>query len=261
MRQNSSNKESVCMSWNYLLVQGEEFSEKTSSDLPPSVLLKLSLFVEKCSSIGSVIYASRVSRSGTMSAASGSTTRTAGPISNGSGASPGNCAFRADFRVRISARAAKVRELEENAPACGLKWRGSLGKYDLRSRSWKIPRCSALAASNKSSLRWPRWGIMLNGVCWALDISTIPLKETGYGYWGSITKTMGQKLRSPKASLLKSTYGALTQSVLCQMLRRLGLWPTVTLCENLMGWPEGWTAPRPLEMDKFRQWQRLHGKS
>lgn len=32
-----------------------------------------------------------------------------------------------------------------------------------------------------------------------------------------------------------------------------------TWVEWLMGWPLGWTDCEPLEMDKFRQWLRLHG--
>jgi hypothetical protein len=34
-----------------------------------------------------------------------------------------------------------------------------------------------------------------------------------------------------------------------------------TWVEWLMGWPEGWTDLKPLEMDKFRQWLDSHGKS
>jgi DNA (cytosine-5)-methyltransferase 1 len=30
--------------------------------------------------------------------------------------------------------------------------------------------------------------------------------------------------------------------------------------EWLMGWPIGWTDLKPLAMDKFQQWQHLHGK-
>lgn len=31
--------------------------------------------------------------------------------------------------------------------------------------------------------------------------------------------------------------------------------------EWLMGWPIGWTDLRPLEMDKYRQWLRSHGRA
>jgi hypothetical protein len=34
-----------------------------------------------------------------------------------------------------------------------------------------------------------------------------------------------------------------------------------TWVEWLMGWPIGWTALQPLEMDKFREWQQQHGCS
>ena len=33
-----------------------------------------------------------------------------------------------------------------------------------------------------------------------------------------------------------------------------------TWVEWLMGWPQGWTDLKPLEMDKFREWQRQHGE-
>lgn len=29
--------------------------------------------------------------------------------------------------------------------------------------------------------------------------------------------------------------------------------------EWLMGWPMGWTAIEPLEMDRYQQWRRQHG--
>jgi hypothetical protein len=32
-----------------------------------------------------------------------------------------------------------------------------------------------------------------------------------------------------------------------------------TWVEWLMGWPLGWTDLKPLEMDKFQQWQQQHG--
>ena len=30
--------------------------------------------------------------------------------------------------------------------------------------------------------------------------------------------------------------------------------------ELVMGWPVTWTAPTPLETDRFRQWLRMHGE-
>ena len=53
-----------------------------------------------------------------------------------------------------------------------------------------------------------------------------------------------------------TTVGAARKSLPCQMLTALGLWPTVSLVETLMGWPTGWTALQPLATDRFRQWLR-----
>jgi hypothetical protein len=36
-------------------------------------------------------------------------------------------------------------------------------------------------------------------------------------------------------------------------------WLSPELSEWLMDWPDNWTDLKPLEMDKFRQWQRSHG--
>jgi hypothetical protein len=37
--------------------------------------------------------------------------------------------------------------------------------------------------------------------------------------------------------------------------------PDPSCGEVVMGWPMGWTELRPLEMDKFQEWLRQHGKS
>ena len=104
-------------------------------------------------------------------------------------------------------------------------------------------------------------GMMQNGVCWALDSSDTPLSETVFGYWGNISRTMAGWMTpgTSKEAHLRSTYGAQKQSLVCQMLRKLDLWPTVLLVELLMGWPPQWTALQPLAMDRFRQWRRSTG--
>ena len=104
--------------------------------------------------------------------------------------------------------------------------------------------------------------MMLDGVCWALDTSTTPLKETDYGYWGSISRTMaGWMTPGVNPEVLKrATYGAQKQSVVCQMLRQINLFPTVLLVEYLMGWPPMWTALEPLETDRYLLWLQSPGK-
>ena len=92
---------------------------------------------------------------------------------------------------------------------------------------------------------------------WTLDTSTTPLKETDYGYWGSISRTMaGWMTPGVNPDVLKrATYGAPIQSVVCQILRQISLFSTVLLVEYLMGWPPMWTALEPLETDRCLLWQ------
>ena len=250
------------MSWNYLPELEEVFSERTFSAFEQSELLKSNPIAGKSCCNGSGISAVPCSRFGMMSKLSGSTTKNAEPTLNGSAPSAATSPSAEVFLARISARAARVAESPEKNQVSGSRWRALSAKYDRRSHSWKIALCSPLADSKKSSLRWPRWGMMQNGVCWALDTSDTPLSETAFGYWGNISRTMAGWM-SPgagKAPLLRATYGAQRQSLVCQMLTRLDLWPTVLLVELLMGWPPQWTALEPLETDKFRQWLRSHGR-
>ena len=64
-----------------------------------------------------------------------------------------------------------------------------------------------------------------------------------------------------KAALLRSTYGAQRTSLVCRMLTSTGCWPTVLLCERLMGWPDQWSRSEPLATVKYRQWLLSHGGS
>ena len=251
------------MSWSYLPELEAVFWGRTFWDFKPLEPWRSSLTVGESCSGDSRTSACRSFLSGMTCGHSESIIPNVQPTSSGCGASPEILSCREDFLVRISARAASVAASPETNPDCGGKWRELPMKYDPRTSSWKTAPCSSGAASKSSWLIWPRWGMMRAGVCWALDTSTTPLKETGYGYWGNISCTMaGWMTPGSNPDVLKrATYGAQKQSLVCQMLRRLNLYPTVLLVELLMGWPPTWTASEPLATDRFRQWQRSHGKS
>ena len=51
-----------------------------------------------------------------------------------------------------------------------------------------------------------------------------------------------------------------TKSRSIQSMGRRPGYPNPDMYEIIMGWPMGWTALKPLEMAKFRQWLNLHGK-
>lgn len=250
------------MSWNYLPELEGVFSEKTFSVLERSEQLKSCPTADAFCCSGRKMTAVRCSRSGMTSEPSASAILTAGNILNGSVPSRTSSASAEDFLARILARAAKVRESPARNQVCGSKWRALSEKFNLHTSSRKTVRCSPAADSKSSWLHWPKWGMMQNGACWELDTSDTPLKENAFGYWGGITCTMAKDMtpnRDPQR-ILQSKYGAVKNSVLYRMLTATGCWPTVSLLERLMGWPIGWTALKPLAMDKFRQWQQLHGK-
>jgi hypothetical protein len=137
--------------------------------------------------------------------------------------------------------------------------------------------------------------MMQSGACWELGTSARPIKETGCGYLQTTHQYMiptpttmpeapnknantngpknllevaqnnwnpGQMWPTPQAqdarnvNQTKSAYQTLPKT----MLKREGsgrLNPPWV--EWLMGWPVGWTDLKPLETDRFQQWQQQHG--
>lgn len=138
-----------------------------------------------------------------------------------------------------------------------------VGRFNRRLFLPKTAPCSPRADSEQSLSRWPRWGMMRDGVCWELTISDIRSSASACGYWGGITVTMAKDMspgRKPE-SVTRSTFGATRNSLVCRMLTSTGCWPTVLLCERLMGWPDQWSRSEPLATVKYRQWLLSHGGS
>ncbi len=73
--------------------------------------------------------------------------------------------------------------------------------------------------------------------------------------------TVGAIEIEPYCRAVAQSYGAQKNSLLCRMLRELDLYPTASLCELLMGWPDRWSRLEPLATDKFLRWRRSHGDS
>lgn len=64
-------------------------------------------------------------------------------------------------------------------------------------------------------------------------------------------------LRRPASSELER----LETRVVVTVCHVVGCWPTVLLCERLMGWPDQWSRSEPLATVKYRQWLLSHGGS
>lgn len=177
-------------------------------------------------------------------------------------------------------------------PVCGQKWRGSLAKYNPSLSLWKTAQRSLLADSDEFLETWPKWGSMRTGECWELTTWAPRIYERGYGLWPTPTAQDNNQVQGIGAAAKHPKRG----TTLGGFVR---MFPTATagkgwsrnhnraqsndrldytiereaheygqigrlnpeFCEWLMGWPIGWSALKPLAMDKFREWRQQHSPS
>ena len=149
------------MSYTYLQESGEESSAASFSDIPASVLSRLSHIAEKCSSKDNEMESFQSSQSGT----------TLKPLMENHGEDLLKSSAEG-FLVRILALLEKERELMEKNQDCGKRWLESFSKLDLGSFLWKTRQCLLFEDLEQSLEIWPKWGIMLYGVC-----SRLPMLE------------------------------------------------------------------------------------
>jgi len=169
--------------------------------------------------------------------------------------------YREDFLARTSV----LPDTAQVSPAAdqdsGLKWQGLLGKYDHATRLWKTAQCSLLADLEQSLEIWPRWGLMRSGVSYQQQTLVHHTSESESGLWGTPTTSQDYK---PVRKLLPSeadvTHGTiLVGSIGKEHPHLIGKYLKPLVTEWLMGWPLEWTDLKPLETDKFQEWQQQHG--
>ena len=150
--------------------------------------------------------------------------------------------------------------------------------FDPDTHSWKTSQvCLILDTSAKSSLRWPKQGLMQDGVCSEQTMWVHRTVEKDSGYWPTPNTLDSLPPKSPEALLREATVtrpGRRQPANLRDAVSNMKFWPTpVQEAEQktgqlhpnwvesyLMGWPIGWTDLKLLEMDKFQQWLQQHGK-
>lgn len=200
-------------------------------------------------------------------------------------------------RARTSASQGPGKALMVNAPAYGLKWPASSMRYDRDSHSWRTAQHSLLGGLDEYSETWPRWGLMLDGECWARPTLVHLTSESASGLLPTLLRPNGGRTVAHVTDWRgKTAYhnGKKVQVDLRATLKRL---PTLTVCGNYnrkgasatsgdglatalrngetestnngplnppwcewyMGFPEGWTELVPLETHKSRNAQRRHG--
>ena len=160
--------------------------------------------------------------------------------------------YRADFLAQIFPAQEEVKELKAKHQECGSTWRESLAKYDPDTHLWKTVQCSLLGDLESFSGTWPRSGTMLNGVAYLRPSLEPTMSATEYG-WLLPTPTC----HNAKEGAYPAEYTRKTPTLATHVGGKIH--PHFT--EWMMAWPQGWTDLKPLETDKFQQWQQAHSFS
>jgi hypothetical protein len=120
-----------------------------------------------------------------------------------------------------------------------------------------------LNTQSPALLTLPKWGLMLSGVVFQHQSAERPIVETESGLLPTPRASMGSHgIAWIRARTGDHRYN-LEDYLGWQHLEAGGEEvPGLNVCpsyaEWLMMWPSGWTDLKPLEMDKFREWQQQH---
>ena len=262
------------MSWHFSRALVAEYSEATCSDGKQSALLSASLTPQAFLCKDRMTVFSLLSQFG----------MTFAPLTGNLGADLLTW-FLADSRVRTYQLPGMAPELTESVQACGEKWRESSVRYDLDSSSWKIHLSLFPEDLQWSLVTLPKWGMTRSGAVYQHPTLERPISATGSGLWqtpvadDSVNRAKGKwnsrgepklsgQVLSPKhwPTTVRRDYRHPGRSGMERTGSKAGeCLPQIvggalnpTWVEWLMGWPLGWTDLKPLEMDKFREWQQQH---
>jgi hypothetical protein len=258
------------MSWLFSQVLVEEYLGDTYSDGKPSALLSGNNTQLAYLPQDKMTDFSRLSRFGMMFK----------PLTESLGEEL-LMSYRAAFHAKTLAQLEKAQELTESGQECGKKWHGSFTKFDQNLSLWKTHQCSLIEDWEQFSGIWPNSGSMLNGECWERQILEQSTTEKEYGLLPDNEKFF----HTPTTG---SSGGSNSRKA---MVKRGVTWPTPTtpsgggnaggsgahknaikngtyipssinpnLYEWLMGWPQGWTDLKPLEMGKSHYARQQHGE-
>ena len=227
------------MSWLYSQALVAAFSEATLSDGAPSALLNGTDMPQAYLSPDKMTEFSRLSRFG----------MTYKPLTGTLGVDVLTW-FLEDSLVKTSVQQEEQeRGSQVNEAECGNTWPASFGRYDLAMHSLKTRQPYAQKGLMSSYVTLPRWGTMRNGELFQRKA------------WEPTTSVnvCGSLLPTPTChNAIEGAYPAEYTRKTPTLATHIGgkIHPEFT--EWMMGWPLGWTDLKPLEMDKFHQWQQQH---
>jgi hypothetical protein len=167
--------------------------------------------------------------------------------------------FLGDFLVKTLVSEEKERASKAREADSGKKGPASSARYDRDSRSWKIALCLQDEDSGLFSEIWPKWGTMRNGVCSEASISGLGINANECGFSVPTIGKNEYKGCSRKRFRGSPAYRGAKMSEGLRTSETDPMYTHPNFAEQAMGWPITWTELRPLEMDRFQQWQQAHG--
>jgi hypothetical protein len=166
--------------------------------------------------------------------------------------------YLAGFHAKTFQPQEQVTDLMENEAECGEKWLASFTKYDPNSCSWKTHQCSLLGDLEPFLETWPTWGLMLNGECWEQIPQVFHTIEPEFGW---LPTPVASDWKGGCKAIRKDTGLQRTDAIRHYIKTKYNItYPAPNFLESLMEWPAEWTELKPLETDKFQEWQKQHGE-
>jgi len=228
------------MSWHYLQEQEEDFSLPNYLDGIRSVDARYKSTQEKSYYKDKEMDISTSSQYGMMSQ----------PLTEDLGVVQSTL-FQEDFPVKTSQQLAKEKEFKEKGVHYGKSIKELLAKLNLDLSLLKTPHYLELEGLSLFSKTLMNWGMMQDGVCLGLGILKHLTKESECGLW----------LPTPTChNAQEGGYPSEGRRHSKPLGWVLGGKINPRYTEWMMGWVDGWTDLKPLEMDKFQLWQQTHGE-
>jgi len=144
----------------------------------------------------------------------------------------------------------------------GPKSLGFLARYCRDSFSWRTLQSSLMGGSIVFSETWPSSGTMQNGMCFRRIVSAHRNAENASTFWPTVTVQTSNARDTTTTGIMHSGIN------LIDAVRRfhLEICPNcgekVTIdpifTERMQGFPAGWSAIEPLEIQSFPSWLHSH---
>lgn len=133
----------------------------------------------------------------------------------------------------------------------------SFAKWNPDTFSWRTHHCFLFEDYPEFSGKWPRWGSMQGGECWALTMPDFLISATASGEYLPTPSGTSNHGKNHVSGRLDEWGG----SGNIWRKTEIGKLHCPRFEEWMMGWPDQWTALMPLETDKFLSVWLSHGKS